>query len=514
MQSEFSKKYVINLEKKMPIILEALVSVYGEEYRDIIYERAKNIHFLFTGSDGQLSDQVEAIGTDNAFERKKTFLGSYLHSLFVTFNPISQIKFIRGQIRGAKFRAQAKKRLKPYKDRELILKRRTNAFEKRQRFAYFISNKIQDLAKNIYGFEFSKLKAEKIAYILQSTEYDQGEVDYIIQKEFNRNGVEFSYQNKGGKSLTKLFGVLNKMKLPTQTWDNSVPLPTLTVSLIEQDSKDYLEQFRGKIPQYKLNELNQYLNLDEHHSGCVFSVAGQDKSDLHNFVVLSIDKSWLNDNIIVHEIIHALDTSIQNWTSKSFIDGQFYPVVCSGFKDFTQTDCSSEISTDANTYNTLHYWNEMCTQYKTLKVLNELKKRRIKIVNNSFFDSVYNSGVAVLEPLLEMLEQEIIDLPLNRNDYPEHLEYSSVLEQQRAHLMGLYLEHLTNIDINERLAHINELSKQKVQNFEDLYTNINKFKSLRTESNLVNDVVGLIEFRNAIMKQLRRKNPEYAQREK
>ena len=48
-QSEFSKKYIVDMEEKLPLIIDAFCQEFGEKYREVIEQRIENIRVAFAG---------------------------------------------------------------------------------------------------------------------------------------------------------------------------------------------------------------------------------------------------------------------------------------------------------------------------------------------------------------------------------------------------------------------------------------------------------------------------------
>jgi len=55
-QTQLSKEFLINFEEKLPIIVHYFTKVYGEKHREIIEERLKDIFVAFKGTDEQFLD--------------------------------------------------------------------------------------------------------------------------------------------------------------------------------------------------------------------------------------------------------------------------------------------------------------------------------------------------------------------------------------------------------------------------------------------------------------------------
>ena len=59
MQSKFTKEYVINIDDKIPQIIEYFVEFYGESFREEITQKLNNTRFVFVGDDQDLLNFIE-----------------------------------------------------------------------------------------------------------------------------------------------------------------------------------------------------------------------------------------------------------------------------------------------------------------------------------------------------------------------------------------------------------------------------------------------------------------------
>jgi len=70
-QSEFSKKYIVDMEEKLPLIIDAFCQEFGEKYREVIAQRIENIRIAFSGVHYDLLSSIFANNQQITEEEKE-----------------------------------------------------------------------------------------------------------------------------------------------------------------------------------------------------------------------------------------------------------------------------------------------------------------------------------------------------------------------------------------------------------------------------------------------------------
>jgi len=472
MQSEFSKKHLIDFDKYMPQILEAFVAVYGEKYRENIAYRLSNIHFLFTGADRKLLTQTIFI------------------NLKQLTNPFT---FIKEQLNVSREIFELKKenniRYRPFKQKIKEYKKRVSG-DKRYRLARFMAKNISHFLRLDYIYldasEYGQLES-----LLCMEKDPESALNNWIEEISNKKGIKPNFYNNLNKN--KKAKLLNRLR---KTEPSVVPIkPQVPLSIIEDDSFRYIYNFKSIIHNDSYDRIEQALTDDNYCGRLEFCDTIDHK--LLTFIFLNFNYKLLNDNVLIHEIVHAVDSCL----NIEQVNGEDVVRINTGFKSEYRkygTEENLRHIEDDQLDMYLHCFNEVCTQYKADKICDKLRKNKVKIASTGSSESTYHSSVVVLRPLLKYLEPQIIDIPFN-GDYNDLLK---VIKPEEFTVLGRCVEQLFRCYENYELDYVEERTGARFGNFDAFYRNIDILRKDVPESMLVETVTQLESVRDSILARL------------
>ena len=355
---------------RLPEILEAIIEVFGEEHREIILDRAKNITFF---------------GRETSSKSTEMYVDLAIKSLtdFCDNCPIDKNRDEQISI--------AKQRIDDLLKVKQALKDHCDEFSKiKSEEEKLISEKIEECCKclpndpSLKYAVYSFFEGPKLKYIWK----DDG-----IEVVLSDNDIEvFSYlletdkdslrQNNNFKTIIKYKEIIDEIE---SRYDKQlVPYNIIYATAMEKIKNTRLASYQD------VNEIyDRFLSPLEimDSAGVTYLLEGED-SLMKVLVGLSID-SDSTDRIIIHEIIHAITSFVK--------DGKYF----SGF-------CVSGLCCIDDILKRYTKMLEVCVDWLSIKVLLVYLRDNCPMVNPVINQTLYSRCFVDCAYFLENFERQII----------------------------------------------------------------------------------------------------------
>ena len=263
--------------------------------------------------------------------------------------------------------------------------------------------------------EFSKKyivdMEEKLPLIIDAFCSLYGE-EYRPVIERNLEGVSFSYSG----SNNQLYNIAShsESKLDKQSLEELEKLRVLyngqNKLLLWEDVNDFISSEIRDIPPNRYLDIYNFADAPfEHTLGACILIFSSDMSKLYK--VLHYKMDCLNDRVLVHELVHAISTTITENNPKGNLSVGVHTYVDDGSGRLTVSVVSYR------EYMLSNIFTEVITEYVTQEICNQLKTSGVTLINSdiSEYRSQYNKSLCILKPLFDAIKPTLIDAFMNND---------------------------------------------------------------------------------------------------
>jgi len=393
MQSKFTKEYVLNIDDKIPQIIEYFVEFYGENFREEITQKLNNTRFVFVGDDQDLLNFIEY--KNQGCENLEQILG-----------------FIQEKIEQNEAR-----RLLDLKNTQQHIQNLVDAIVMyiKSEHKVDLSGKYRDRIENALQTQSALDVSSLISYYTNCLKKHKEPSLYPTKSELyyiDPNNILGSFVYKIS-SLDSIKSMIKKSNREISSLINHRPL------LINDTLKELapLEQDLATCEYKEMLDVANMPNLFGDHCTALHMTALSKSLDKINNIIFIKATNTLVDNVLIHELMHAVETHVQKGENGAVSFG-------SGLNSQTRHYNGDSVMLDHSSIDSREeqILDEVLTDWRASKISDKMYEDGFEIFNNSEYSlSIYAECFTACDKLFTLIQDKI-------NQYSFYGKKSSFIE--------------------------------------------------------------------------------------